>query len=92
MRYFIKVSYDGSHFFGFQRQSSKKTIQGELERALSILAKKPVEIKGAGRTDVGVHALDQGVHFDLDFEIPETRLLVAINSIVHPYIDVLCCK
>lgn len=92
MRYFIRVSYDGSQFFGFQRQRSKKTVQGELERALSILAKKSVEVKGAGRTDVGVHALGQGVHFDLEKEIPEERLLVALNSIVHPYIDVLSCE
>lgn len=92
MRYLIKVEYDGSQFYGFQRQSSKKTVQGELEHALSIIAKKDVIVKGAGRTDVGVHALGQCAHFDLDICIPEDRLKTAINSIVHPYIHVVSCR
>ena len=92
MRYFIKVQYDGSQFFGFQRQSSKKTVQGEIERALSIINKSPVMVKGAGRTDVGVHANGQAIHFDLDFVIPSERLITAINSIVHPFIHVFECK
>lgn len=92
MRYFIKIQYDGSEFFGFQRQSSKKTVQGELERALSIINKGKVIVKGAGRTDIGVHALGQGVHFDLEQNIPVERLKKAINSIVHPSIHVVLCK
>ncbi len=92
MRYFIKIQYDGSKFFGFQRQSHKKTIQGELESALSLINKSPVVVKGAGRTDVGVHAYGQGVHFDLDVIVPAERLKRAINSIVHPYIHVVLCK
>lgn len=92
MRYFIKIQYDGSEFFGFQRQKSKKTVQGELERALSIINKSNVLVKGAGRTDVGVHALGQGVHFDLEQELPTDRLKRAINSIVYPFIHVVLCK
>lgn len=92
MRYFIRVQYDGSQFFGFQRQSNKKTVQGEIERALSIINKSPIMVKGAGRTDVGVHANGQGIHFDLDIKVPSERLVTAINSIVHPYIHVLECK
>ena len=92
MRYFIKIQYDGSKFFGFQRQKARKTVQGELERALTIVNKKKVEVKGAGRTDAFVNANGQGVHFDLDIKVPSERLIVAINSIVHPYIHVLECK
>lgn len=92
MRYLIKFSYDGSKFYGFQRQKDKCSVQGELEKALSIINKEKIEIKGAGRTDVGVHANMQCAHFDLDFKIPENRLLTAINSIVHPYIHVISCQ
>lgn len=92
MRYFIRITYDGSKFYGFQKQSDKLTVQGTLEKALTILNKKKVNVKGAGRTDVGVHALGQGVHFDLDVEIPCSRLQVALNRIVAPYIQVVKCK
>lgn len=91
MRYLIKIQYDGSKFYGFQRQSDKKTIQGELENALTIINKAPVVIKGAGRTDIGVHAMGQCAHFDLNFAIPEERLITAINRIVHPYIHIIDC-
>lgn len=91
MRYLIKFQYDGSRFFGFQRQKDKKTIQGELENALSIINKEPVIIKGAGRTDIGVHAYGQCAHFDLNFDIPEERLMTAINRIARPYINIISC-
>lgn len=92
MRYLIKMQYDGSKFFGFQRQNDKVTVQGELEKALTIINKSSVIIKGAGRTDVGVHAYGQCAHFDLDMNIPNDRLLTAINSIVHPYINIVSCE
>lgn len=92
MKYKIVIAYDGSKFYGFQRQKDKVTIQGELEKALGIINKKECLVKGAGRTDIGVHAKGQVVHFELDYDIPEDRLKSAINSIVHPYIDVLDCQ
>lgn len=92
MRYRIVIAYDGSKFYGFQRQKDKITVQGKLENALSIINKKECQVKGASRTDIGVHALGQVAHFDLDYEIPPERLKKAINSIVHPYIDVLNCE
>lgn len=91
MRYFIRFSYDGSHFNGFQRLKKEASVQKTLEDALSIINKKPVEIKGAGRTDVGVHAIGQCAHFDLDMEIELDRLKIAINSIVHPYVHIIEC-
>ena len=92
MRYLITVSYDGSKFFGFQRLNNEKTVQSELERALSIINKKEVLVKGAGRTDRGVHAKEQKVHFDLDVNIPKERLINAINSLVNKYIRVINCE
>ena len=84
MRYRISVAYNGSKFYGFQRLKGKRTVQGELESALTKINKQKLEVKGAGRTDRGVHALDQGVHFDLDVKVPPKRLKNAINSIVKP--------
>ena len=57
------VAYDGSGFAGFARQPGQRTVQGEIEQALSIVLRRPVEIVGAGRTDAGVHALGQVVSF-----------------------------
>ena len=92
MRYLIRFGYDGSHFYGFQRLKNKVSVQKTLEDALTIINKKLVEIKGAGRTDIGVHANCQCAHFDLDMNIPEGRLKMAINSIVHPYIHIVECR
>ncbi len=92
MRYLIRYAYDGSHFNGFQRLKDKKSVQGTLEEALSILNKAPVVIKGSGRTDVFVHANGAVAHFDLEIPIPSKRLVYALNRIVHPYIHVLDCK
>ena len=58
------IEYRGSDFFGWQRQEGFRTIQGELESALSVIADTEVSTVCAGRTDTGVHALQQVVHFD----------------------------
>jgi tRNA pseudouridine38-40 synthase len=64
-RHALIVEYDGSQYQGFQRQASaKRTVQGELEQALSKIAAHPVTLVCAGRTDAGVHATHQVVHFD----------------------------
>ncbi len=88
MNYFISVRYDGSKFYGFQRLKGKSTVQATLEHALTKINKDEVLVKGAGRTDRGVHALDQGVSFSLKQSIPPERLVNAINSLVGPYIKV----
>ena len=80
MRYLASVSYDGSKFYGFQRLKNKKSVQGELEKVLTTINKTMVLVKGAGRTDRGVHALDQKIHFDLNIKIDIPHLLLAINS------------
>jgi len=93
MRYLIKMAYDGSKYFGFQRLNNELTVQKELEQALTIINKSVVEVKGAGRTDRGVHAYGQYAHFDLEVAIPCDRLVSAINSLVSNYLRIeQCCS
>ena len=80
MRYLASISYDGSNFYGFERQPRKRTIQGELEKVLTKIDKHKVEIKGAGRTDRYVHAYDQHIHFDLKQNIPVKNIKLAMNA------------
>ena len=79
--YKIIIQYKGTHYQGFQIQNNGRTIQGELNKALEILAKSE-EIKtiGSGRTDAGVHALGQVVRVDIPFEIPADGLVKGLNA------------
>ena len=92
MKYLITLSYDGSKYHGFQRLCSKKTVQGEIEKALTIINKTKVEIKGAGRTDRGVHAYGQRAHFELDINIPPENLIRALNGILKKSIFISNCE
>lgn len=91
-RYLITVSYDGSKFYGFQRLKDQNTVQKRIEDALSKINKSPVVIKGAGRTDRGVHAMRQRCHFDLNIKIDAGRLKTAIDNAVGEYISIKECK
>ncbi len=64
MRIALGIEYDGTAFYGWQRQREVNSVQQELELALSTVANQPVELFCAGRTDAGVHATGQVVHFD----------------------------
>ncbi|MDE6141499.1 MAG: tRNA pseudouridine(38-40) synthase TruA [Bacilli bacterium] len=88
MKYVASVSYDGSKFYGFQRLPRHKSVQAEIERVLTKINKTVVVVKGAGRTDRGVHALDQRVHFELSIDIPEERLIKAMNDMLDPAIHI----
>lgn len=92
MRYLASVSYDGSKFYGFQKLTNHKTVQSELEKALTKINKTIVVVKGAGRTDRGVHAFNQMVHFDLTIDIDPNRLKNAINSLVDDGMHINYCK
>ena len=72
VRYRCRVSYDGTDFSGFQFQNgNKRTVQGVLEEVLRRRFDRPIRVQGAGRTDAGVHARGQAIHFDLQFEESE---------------------
>ncbi|AGY82646.1 MULTISPECIES: tRNA pseudouridine(38-40) synthase TruA [Carnobacterium] len=82
LRYKLIVQYDGTHFAGFQIQPHDRTVQGEIQRALKIMTKgKEVIIHGSGRTDSGVHAKGQVIHFDYPIEIPVKNMQRALNSL-----------
>ena len=92
MKYLISIAYDGSKFYGFQRLKGRVTVQKEIEDALSVLAKKKIEIKGAGRTDRGVHAIDQKAAFNLAINIDSNHLRIALNDLLAPYIYITNVK
>ena len=79
LKYLLRVTYDGSKYYGFQRLKNNPSVQKELEEALSKVFKDNIEIKGSGRTDKGVHALDQCISFDAPFEIKCDLLVKAVN-------------
>ncbi|MDY6465803.1 MAG: tRNA pseudouridine synthase A, partial [Succinivibrio dextrinosolvens] len=80
MRIALGIEYEGSNYAGFQRQSTLKTVQGELERALSIIADEEIQLQCAGRTDAGVNATGQVVHFDVIKERPDRGWVMGTNN------------
>jgi tRNA pseudouridine38-40 synthase len=84
----LTLAYDGSEFAGFQRQPDTRTIQSVLEQAIGRIAQHPVVIRGAARTDAGVHAEGQIVAFTTSRELPPQRWLLAVNRYLPPQIAV----
>ena len=88
----LTVSYNGGPFCGFARQPGKLTVQGELEQALSLVMRRPVEVVCSGRTDAGVHALGQVVSFNVSVKELESRSLYSLrrslNALTHEDITV----
>lgn len=81
MRYKITFSYDGSNFNGYQVQPNLRTVQGELEKAVSFLNKKTyTQVVASGRTDKGVHALAQTAMFDLNINNTLYKIKKGLNS------------
>ena len=83
MRYFIRLSYRGACFHGWQTQPNAVTVQEAIEKALSTVLRVPTTITGAGRTDTGVNAAMMIAHFDCD-TMPQdtTRLVRGLNSLL----------
>lgn len=91
-KYKIVISYDGTDYFGWQRQPRQKTIQGILESSLEKITKEPTTVIGAGRTDAGVHALGQTAHFQTKLLIKNIDLLKAMNSLLPHDIRILSLR
>ena len=91
MRYKLTISYDGGDFYGFQRQRGLISVQQCLEEALSTKLNAPVATVCAGRTDAGVHALGQVVHFDCDADLP-ADFGFRLNPLLPESIAVLSCE
>lgn len=83
MKYFMTFSYDGTNFAGYQKQPKERTIQKVMEDAIKeINGGKAVTIYASGRTDAGVHALNQKAHFELDKKLACDKLMRGINSLL----------
>lgn len=92
MRIRLLVSYDGTDFVGWQRQSRGRSVQGELERAARRLLGEPVSIQGAGRTDAGVHAVGQAASFEAELRLPVSKLAFALNNLLPRDVRVLAAE
>lgn len=92
-RYKATISYDGTLFAGFQRQTKERSVQEELEKTLKKLnSGQPVKVHGAGRTDSGVHAYGQVVHFDLPQERDVEKLRFGLDTQSPEDIDVVAVE
>ena len=85
MRYFIKLSYKGTNYHGWQYQPNAISVQEELEKAFSLILREKIAITGAGRTDTGVHAKNFIAHFEFDKELSLEQikdLIYKLNSYI----------
>lgn len=89
MRIRLDMEYDGTRFSGWQRQDNAHTIQERIEEAIEKATGVRSTVHGSGRTDAGVHALQQTAHFDTDTRIPPERLAYALNFYLPPDIRIL---
>ena len=86
----LTIAYDGSEYCGWQVQNNEVTIQGTIEKALSVIHKKKIRLTGSGRTDSGVHAKGQIANFYTHLQsIPAENFALALNSLIPKDIRVL---
>jgi tRNA pseudouridine38-40 synthase len=88
MRLVLGIEYDGTSFSGWQTQRHGRSVQATLEAALARVADRPVAVTAAGRTDAGVHAIGQVVHFDTDADRPERAWTMGVNTALPPDVAV----
>lgn len=77
--YKLLIEYDGSRYYGWQRQPEHETIQGKLENVLSLMCREDIEVIGAGRTDAGVHARGMVANANMDTEFSEEEIRAYLN-------------
>lgn len=80
----LGIEYDGSKFCGWQKQKNKPSIQESIETALNQITSKIIPVFCAGRTDSGVHAIEQVIHFETDLEYTKTAWILGVNRYL-PY-------
>lgn len=81
-RYFIFLKYDGTAYHGWQIQPEARSVQGEIQQALSTIMREEVQIVGAGRTDTGVHARMMAAHFDTEKDVDCPQLVYKLNRLL----------
>ncbi len=89
MKVLCKVSYDGSFYFGYQKQNNQITIQEVIENVLKKITKKEINIYASGRTDAKVHAYGQMFHFESDLNMSELNWEKALNSLLPKDIRII---
>jgi len=89
MRFFIELSYKGTNYHGWQEQPNTKTVQHEINKALSVICNDKIKVMGAGRTDTGVHAKQMFAHFDCDIHCDNQDIIFKLNSLLPS--DIVIC-
>ena len=89
MRYVAAISYDGTEYAGWQRQKNAVSVQETLENALFSAFKQKIAVTASGRTDAGVHAAEQIVHFDAELSLPSDKLPEAVNKFLPDGVSIL---
>ena len=92
MRYRAVISYFGARYVGWQRQLNGLSVQEVLERALEKIFNAPTSVTASGRTDAGVHAEGQVVHFDAETSIPVDKIPFAVNTELPDDVSMLSCE
>ncbi len=90
--YQLTIAYDGTEFYGFQRQKNRRTVQQEIEKSLHKIGWQGSSILSAGRTDTGVHADGQVIVFEIDWAHKPVDLVNALNSYLPTDISVKCVQ
>ena len=84
-RYQVLIEYVGTKFVGWQKQKKGKSVQKEVENAISKILKEKITLVGSGRTDAGVHAAEQSAHFDCKFKINKIeKIIKSLNFFLNP--------
>lgn len=92
MNYALRLMYEGTHYAGWQRQQNAVTIQGELEKALSVITRKTLSVTGSSRTDAGVHAASYMANFHTDESLDTYRLCRGLNALLPRDIRVISAE
>lgn len=88
----LTLEYDGTAYSGWQVQPDQRTVQGVLQGCLGNMMGSPVKVIGSGRTDAGVHALEQVAHADVPRDIPPENIMLGLNSALPRDVRVVRCE
>ena len=88
----LVIEYDGTAYHGWQRQKSDRSIQAEIEKALTVMTRQAITLSASGRTDAGVHALGQVAHFACETAIEPADFRRGLNSLLPDDIVIKTCK